>query len=419
MDIKKEYARMKIGFIWHCPYPWDVRLEKIMNVCVQNGHEVSLLCRGKAPLSKFERLNEIKIWRVRPPAFLGSKGLARAATFPLFFNPFWIAAVIRFLQTTKVDLLVVRDLPLAFLAGELGKLFHTCVILDMAENYPAALMAYQNALYKPFLFKNAWLPKLYEKASLRLMQHSLVVTEEQAHRLRALGVDTSKVTVVRNTPEGRVFSPHIQQTLSPSDREVGDDPNLLFVGKLDVHRGVDLVLQAMPALLREYPRLTLSLVGDGTERVRLELLAKSLGLGSAVQFPGWVKFEQIWSYISRSTICLIPHRRTEHTDTTLPNKLFDYMAMGKPVVSTDCAPLERVIKETECGLTFASGDVAGLQTALRTLLSDASQRFIKGENGRKAVVEKYNWEVDVESFLAVISTLCSAKHGERDKLVPA
>jgi glycosyltransferase involved in cell wall biosynthesis len=95
------------------------------------------------------------------------------------------------------------------------------------------------------------------------------------------------------------------------------------------------------------------------------------------------------------------------------------MAMGKPVVSTDCAPLERVIKETECGLTFASGDVAGLQTALRTLLSDASQRFIKGENGRKAVVEKYNWEVDVESFLAVISTLCSAKHGERDKLVPA
>src|SRR5439155_14478133 len=118
---------------------------------------------------------------------------------------------------------------------------------------------------------------------------------------------------------------------------------------------------------------------------RLELLAKSLGLGSAVQFPGWVKFEQIWSYISRSTVCLIPHLRTEHTDTTLPNKLFDYMAMGKPVVSTDCAPLERVIKETECGLTFASGDVAGLQAALRTLLSDASQSFIKGQNGRKAV----------------------------------
>jgi glycosyltransferase involved in cell wall biosynthesis len=409
---------MKIGFIWQCPYPWDVRLEKIMNVCVENGHQVSLLCRWNAPLPTFELLNEIQIWRMRPPVFLGTNRLAKAAAFPLFFNPFWIVSMIRFLRLAKVDLLVVRDLPLAFLVGVLGGLFRTPVILDMAENYPAALIAYQNALYKPFLFNNAWLPKLYERASLRLVNQTLVVTEEQVHRLTALGVDTSKVTVVGNTPEHRFFSSHDHQTFSASRQDDEDDPNLLFVGKLDAHRGVDLVLQAMPTLLREFPRLTLTLVGDGTERLRLEHLAKSLGIGSAIQLLGWVKFEEIWSHIGRSTICLIPHLRTEHTDTTLPNKLFDYMAMSKPVVASDCAPLERVIRETECGLTFASGDVAGLQAAVHTLLSDAEVRLIKGQNGRKAVSGKYNWKVDTKSLLAVIHTLSSANHERRNNMVP-
>jgi glycosyltransferase involved in cell wall biosynthesis len=148
--------------------------------------------------------------------------------------------------------------------------------------------------------------------------------------------------------------------------------------------------------------LTLTLVGGGTERQRLEEQANILGVGSSVRFPGWVEFQKIWGYIDSSTVCLIPHVRTEHTDTTLPNKLFDYMAKGKPVVASDCAPIERVIRETNCGLTFRSGDVEDLQTALRTMLADDEVRRTRGQNGQKAVLEKYNWEVDEKSLLQAI-----------------
>jgi len=409
---------MKIGFIWHCSYPWDVRLEKLMKVCAQKGYSVSLLCRGKDALPQYEISEGIRIWRMYGPAFLGSRKIGRIAAFPLFFNPFWIAAMIRFLRAEQVDLLIVRDLPFAFVVGTLGKLFRTPVILDMAENYPAALVAYQRALYKLFLFRRAWLPKQYERLSLKLMSHTLVVTSEQVERLKLLGVSASRVTVVGNTPEVCFVPP---QSVSACDNQWDNNrgDNLLYVGKIDAHRGVDLLVRAMPALLEEFPHLTLTLVGDGTRRLQLENLVRALGIESSVNLPGWVKFERIWSYITQSTICLIPHVRNEHTNTTLPNKLFDYMAMSKPVVASDCVPLERIIRETGSGLTFASGDLTDLDSKLRALLSNPELRTMMGRNGRRAVEESYNWELDTRALLAAIQSASCSTCTRQKNLIPA
>jgi glycosyltransferase involved in cell wall biosynthesis len=402
---------MKIGFVWHCPYPWDVRLEKIMQACVKNGHGVSLLCRGKDSQPDAESLDGVQIRRVHALRSFQTKWIAKGASIPLFFNPVWVAAMIRFLRAEKVDLLIVRDLPMAFLVGALGKIFRAPVILDMAENYPAALIAYQNALYKPFLFRNAWLPKLYEKASLRMVDHTLVVTDEQVQRLEALAIQSLATTVIGNTPETCFYSGLVSQPPQPDVPEHQNGINLLFVGKLDAHRGVDLLIRVMPALQQEFPNVKLTLVGDGTHRGRLEQLAISLGLQSNVQLAGWVDFRRIWNYISDSTVCLIPHLRTEHTDTTLPNKLFDYMALGKPVIASDCIPIARIIRETGCGFTFASGDVVDLQAALRKLLSDGAARSTMGRNGQRAVREKYNWGIEAKNLLGVIETVQTSAHG--------
>jgi len=376
-----------------------------MKACVRNGYQVSLLCRGKGLASKSEMLDRIRVRRISLPGFRRAAWAVKAATFPLFFNPIWVAGVIHFLRKEAVDLLVVRDLPLAFLAGALGKMFRIPVILDMAENYPAALMAYQNAFYGPFLFRNALLPRQYERASLKLMDHTFVVTDEQARRLEALGIAASKITVVGNTPETDSLSAPFTPLPGSCQKDNEKGPNLLFVGKLDAHRGIDLLIRALPALQREFPGLTLTLVGDGTERVRLGHLANSLGVGGSVQLTGWVEFKKIWTYIAESTVCLIPHLRTEHTDTTLPNKLFDYMALGKPVIASNCAPLERVVRETGCGLIFLSGDVTDLQEALRKVLSNTDAQSMMGRSGRQAIREKYNWGVEEKILLNAIEKI--------------
>jgi glycosyltransferase involved in cell wall biosynthesis len=395
---------MRIGFLWHCTYPWDVRLERMMRVCIAQGHSVSLLAKGKTGSPVDETKDGVRIRRVFGTRSHGASLLGKILGYPLFFNPVWARQARRFFREQNVDLIIVRDLPLAMLAARTGEHLGKPVVLDMAENYPAALLAYRNPLYKPFLLGNAWLPRKYEQLSLRRLDHVLVVADEQRERLVLEGANPAKITLVGNTPEDFFYrSASANGTSNGSSSGAGgkDLLELLFVGMLDPHRGIHLVIQAMPDLVAEFPNLRLTLAGNGTERERLIGLAESLGVAKNVEFPGWVEFRQVPEYIRRSAICLIPHLRSEHTETTLPNKLFDYMAFGKPVVASDCKPIRRVIEETGCGLTFRSGDVEDLKQALRKMLSD-SHRAAMGKKGMRAVAEKYNWNVDERVFVNTI-----------------
>ena len=393
---------LRIGFLWHCVYPWDVRLEKIMKACADRGHEICLVCKGKPGLRVREEIDGLRVHRV----LLGSGHPGRvysALMYPLFCNPVWIQKALSVFRAEKVDLVIVRDLPLALLAGVLGKLLHKPVVLDMAENYPAALMVYNNPVYRPFLFANGWLPKKFEQLSLKTIDHVLVVTEEQGERLQRAGVGSTRITMVGNTPESGFY-----QRDGGRQGSAGDDRiEMLFVGFLDAHRGVELVVRAMPKLVAEFPNLHLTLVGDGTQRTRLIELSRSLGLAGKVELPGWVDFSQVPEFIRRSTICLIPHLRSEHTETTLPNKLFDYMAYSKPVVATDCAPIRRIIDEAACGVTFQSGSEADFVHVVRNLLLDPD-RAAKGERGKRAVEQKYNWEVDKKILVQTLEAVAGS-----------
>jgi glycosyltransferase involved in cell wall biosynthesis len=400
---------MRIGFVWQCVYPWDVRLEKILDACVEGGHSVCLVSKGRGDLAKKETVRNADIVRVMPES-LRLQGLpAKLYTYPLFFNPNWRSQVLKTFKKNNVDLIIVRDLPLGMLAAWVGEELEVPVIMDMAENYPAALMAYQNPLYKPFLFGNAWLPKKYEMQVVRKLAHVFVVAEEQRQRLIKAGTDPAKITLIGNTP----VDSFVRSTASSNGHHVnGHHPkpniiDLLYVGKIDVHRGVDLMIRALPGLQQEFPELRLTLVGDGKSSAGLAQLAQDLGVADKVNFPGWVDWRGISDFIRKSTVCLIPHRRSEHTDTTLPNKLFDYMALSKPVIASDCEPLRRIIEQENCGLVFKSGDVESLQNTIRNILRDP-ELDQKGSNGRRAIEQEYNWTLDKTKLLETIQQVGEA-----------
>jgi glycosyltransferase involved in cell wall biosynthesis len=397
---------MRIGFVWQCVYPWDVRLEKILDACVEGGHSVCLVSKGRRDLAKSETVRQTDVVRVMPDSKRLQGWPAKLITYPLFFNPAWMSALLKTFKKNAVDMIIVRDLPLGMLAAWVGQKLKRPVIMDMAENYPAALMAYQNPVYKPFLAGNAWLPKKYEARVLRKLAHVFVVAEEQRQRLVKTGVDPDKITLIGNTP----VDSFIRSTASSNGHH--PKPNavdLLYVGKIDVHRGVDLMIRALEGLRQEFPSLRLTLVGDGKSTANLVQLAKDLGVADKVNFPGWVDWTGIAEYIRKSTVCLIPHRRSEHTDTTLPNKLFDYMALSKPVIASDCEPLRRIIEREDCGLVFKSGDVESLKDAIRNMLRDPDLDK-KGANGRRAIEQEYNWMLDKTKLLDTIRQVGETWH---------
>jgi len=387
---------MKIGILWQVVYPWDIRMEKIIQILMRDGHEVHLVCRGKEGLPSFEDHGALKIHRIRMAPLPGLGVIGRLASAPVPINPYWYVKALGSFKGARIERLIVRDLPLALLAVALGRRLGVPVYMDMAENYPAALVAYNKAIYKPFLFGNGWLPKQYERLCLRYMEHVFVVAEEQVDRLAAIGMDRSRISVVMNTPDVGFYEETVRRDASPSSDPLHE--HLLYIGKVDAHRGVDLLIRAMPRIVEQRPQVVLDIVGDGTEKKALETLAKHLGVADRVVFHGWVNFRNVPPLVSRSTVCFIPHLRSEHTDTTIPNKIFDYMTFAKPVVVSDCAPLARIVSAVQCGRVFRSGDANELADQALAVLADP-HRDRMGANGRQAVAARYHWERDAAIFV--------------------
>jgi len=118
-------------------------------------------------------------------------------------------------------------------------------------------------------------------------------------------------------------------------------------------------------------------------------------------------------------VCIIPHVSNEHTETTIPHKLFQYMYMRKPVVVSDCRPLQRIVMETNSGAVFKSGDEFDFARVILQLFENDLLRKQMGENGNRAVIGKYNWENSSRSLIGLYSNLerkRDARNAERTSL---
>jgi glycosyltransferase involved in cell wall biosynthesis len=180
---------------------------------------------------------------------------------------------------------------------------------------------------------------------------------------------------------------------------------LLYVGYLEHMRGLEVVIRSLPMLIAKGINPLLMVVGDGEHRSGLEKLASSLGVESNLCFAGWVDQSYLPTIIAASDICLVPHYVTTHTDTTIPNKIFDYMAQAKPVVVSHAAALREIVEEYGCGVSYTDKSPAELAQKLLHL-TDTTLRRKMGESGLKAVQQIFNWDVDRRALLKAVG--CTA-----------
>jgi glycosyltransferase involved in cell wall biosynthesis len=387
---------MRVCKIWDGEYPWDVRVEKVARSLTEAGHEVHLLARNRGRRPERERLAEAQVYRLKPWPLLG-KRLGDASMFPAFFNPRWRSAINRTARASRADVLLVRDLPLAPTAIWAGRELGIPVVLDMAENYPAMLRGRRElGVHGPLdLFvRNARAAAAVEQWVLTRIDHVLVVVEESRDRLRDLGLGSDRITVVSNTPSLSRLA-----ELAPKAHAHSQFLELIYLGLLEAPRGIGVMLEALALARQAGVPARLTILGDGRERRRFELHARELALDDiAVRFLGRVPYTEAVRILQTADVGVIPHVASDHWNTTIPNKLFDYMAGGLAVLSSDAKPTARVVREAGAGVVFKDTDAADCASAIGKLAS-AEFRARCGANGRRAVVERYNWERDAAMLL--------------------
>ena len=99
-------------------------------------------------------------------------------------------------------------------------------------------------------------------------------------------------------------------------------------------------------------------------------------------------------YFGQTDVCLIPHVKSDHTDSTIPHKLFQYMYAGKPIIASDCAPIERIVNETGSGLIYKFDDPKEFAEKVSFYVNQGNN--LPPNKGKNAIKVKYNWTVDSE-----------------------
>jgi len=391
---------LNILYIWDADYPWDIRVEKICLSLVAAGHEVHIVSRNLERNPVYEEDKGLHIHRTK--AWNNSR-LNNVFSFPAFFNPVWGRLIDSIISRHSIDIIIVRDLPIAIAGIWAGKRYNLPVIFDMAEDYVALLRGiWQNAKFKGgnFLLRNPYIAKLVERYVFRKVDYFLVVVEEAKNVVIAAGVPDKCISIVSNTPELAKFEGgyKLHVTSDVGDRIRGSY-SAIYTGGVQKGRGIQTVIEAIPLIIKKIPEFLFVIVGDGYAVDYFKKLAKEAGVEEYILWVGWVDHEELFAYINDSKVGLIPHFSSEHVNSTIPNKLFDYMALALPVLVSDALPLDRIVRVEECGLSYKSGDADALQESLFEIYN--SDRDF-GAHGKEAVKRKYNWKTDENELLRVI-----------------
>lgn len=192
---------------------------------------------------------------------------------------------------------------------------------------------------------------------------------------------------------------------------------LLTVGGLWGRKGHDLVLRALPDVLKKHPNVMYSIVGDGNARADLEVLTKELGLTANVDFAGRKSGNDLVAYFQTCDIYV-------HTPRVVDTNKFEgfgivYLeasACGKPIVATDAGGIRDAVLDNETGLIVPDGDTAAISDRIIRLLDDEALSQQLGNNGR-VYAKKNDWSGIAKQCIEIyrkVTPLPTLSRRERD-----
>lgn len=296
----------------------------------------------------------------------------------------------------RPDFIYERYAIFAIVGAMLSKKASIPLVLEINYTSMSPLVRERSRLMSPFAKRvDAW---LFKRASCL----SVVSSYLRDHLVADYGIPEEKIIVVPNAADPEKFTP------LPSDQVLAEKLGLRektvigFVGGFYPWHGVSLLLDAFVKIAESSPKAALLLIGDGPERDNIERKVRELSLSDRVIFTGSIPHKELPSYISLFDVGVMP----DSNEYGSPMKIFEYMALGKPVVVPDYGPLEDVVVSGEQGVIFERKNVHSLSDALCQIMNNTGLRDSMAKNARNAIESKHNWLRNAEVNLEYISPFC-------------
>lgn len=199
-------------------------------------------------------------------------------------------------------------------------------------------------------------------------------------------------------PNGQVIVLPNAVSVPVIDSELSQEPNILFLGRLNERKNPKLLLEAAADLRNDFPNLKVVLAGDGNTRECLEQ-AKVLGIDDQVLICGWVDGKAKHDLMSQAQIFCLPSN-----NEGLPMSILEAMSYGLPVVSSAVGGIPQLIDDGKDGFLFEPNNKDALKMILSRLLEDTHLRKEIGNNARKKIVENYSIEQNLQQLIEIYKT---------------
>lgn len=323
-----------------------------------------------------------RIFRV--PVFRSTN--TRAMHRLLTYGTFILSSVWAGLRQESPDIiLAISPLPTG-LAAMLAHWWHRApLVFDLQDIWP------DSALAVGVMEPSATLRLLRRLERFFYRRCALVVgiSEGFRHYLMTLGVKPERVAVIHNGVDCRRFTRREANQEFRRFRKLDGHFVVGYVGNIGLAQGLETVLDAAEAL-RAQP-VKFLLVGEGTDKRRLLRLAGKRTLTN-VQFLDGVPRDRVASILEACDAFLLILRNDPLFEITIPSKLYEYMAAGKPIICSVGGEAARLVASARCGLAVTPSDAGALASAVQTLRADPVLCRAMGQMGRRCARERFSRE---------------------------
>jgi glycosyltransferase involved in cell wall biosynthesis len=398
---KKLSGRVKrVCIVRHAYYPEKPPTKRDAETLITHGYEVDIICLRDRSEKSREVINGVNVYRLR----MGHHrtGALRYAfeyiTFPILasLKLIWLYLRKRY-QVIEVnampEFLVFSTLIPRFLGAKIS--------LNLLDHSRVVVMQKFKVGDNHLLVR---LLGFLERASFRYAHHIVLHFRISQQGLKEWGIPASKATVILNVPNEEIFNP---DTPLPKERE-NNHFQIITHGSLLEQYGVQTLIQAVPLLTPYIPELEVEIVGDGEYRTHLEKLVKDLGLEEHVHFTGFVPMENIPHYIHQADVGVI-----SILVSMVPNKLFEYIALSTPVISSDF-PAIKACFDNDMVLYFETGNEKDLARCILELYREPAKRTALSTSAL-AAYQEHRWKTQQYEYLKVFERLMNREGSQSDR----
>ena len=343
----------------------------------------------------------------------GNVAILRAYTYPalhrsfvhrvLSFFSFMASSFLAGFKVRQVDLVWGTSPPLfqGFTAWALSRLKRVPYLFEVRDLWPAFAIQV-GVLKNPLLIRlSEWLERfLYRHAACVVVNSPGFIPHVQQRGAR-------HIQLVSNGADPRMFDPASDGMRFRQAHNLEDKFVVMYAGAHGLSNDLGVLLQAARQL-QDHPEIAIVLLGDGMDKPALLAQAAAWGLNNVHFLPPLPK-TQVGEALAAADACIAILKPLPLYSTVYPNKVFDYMAAGRPVLLAIDGVIREVVEDAGAGLFVPPGDPHALAAAICRLSGDPVSARRMGFNARRCVEEHFDREVLAEQFASLLEEMVGNK----------